>query len=528
MSNGYGVPCGDDHAGHRDPLIIRRRPHTLSGPLDDTPAELASRRRLPVMSAAGRIVVSRYVGLSATALMATVSWWVGALPWQHPEQLSPIAPVLRGPGWHRIGLGIWLVAAAALVFSWWVLGNGVRRGQVSPRAVAVTAVLWAIPLLLAAPLASHDVYSYACQGQIYLAGANPYRVTPADLPCPWLTAVSPLWRDHPAPYGPVAIVVSAAAAHGPLAVVVAMLRLAALAGLVLMAVCLPRLAERCGGDPAGALWLGVANPLVLVHLLGGAHNDALMAGFVVAGLTLAIAGRDIGSGVVLAAAVAVKATAVVVLPFAVLLGVTAGRSRLRAFAAVPLAGVATFVVLTLAASLDVGWVGALPVRDQPVSWLSPPSAVGAAIGGLLSLFGVPAAIARTVDTVRVVALYGLLPVALLAAWWHAARAHTSRASLTGAGVALAATVVLAPVVYPWYATAPLAVLAATVAGRARVAFAAVACALTFVVLPDSGNLAIMTRWPGVVVEAVAIAVLAVYAVRRGRQGGRGAIRPRPD
>src|SRR5207253_7905886 len=116
---------------------------------------------------------------------------------------------------------------------------------------------------------------------------------------------------------------------------------------------------------------------------------------------------------------------------------------------------------------------------------SPPSAVGATIGGLLSLFRGPGAIARTVEVVHAVALYGLLPAALLGAWWSAARAHTSRAAVTGAGAALAATVVLAPVVYPWYATAPLAVLAATVSGRARPALAAAAWALPCVALPDS-------------------------------------------
>ena len=39
--------------------------------------------------------------------------------------------------------------------------------------------------------------------------------------------------------------------------------------------------------PGRALWLGVANPLVLVHLVSGGHNDALMVGLLVAGLAVA-------------------------------------------------------------------------------------------------------------------------------------------------------------------------------------------------------------------------------------------------
>ena len=32
-----------------------------------------------------------------------------------------------------------------------------------------------------------------------------------------------------------------------------------------------------------ALWLGVANPLVLFHLVSGAHNEALMIGLMLVG-----------------------------------------------------------------------------------------------------------------------------------------------------------------------------------------------------------------------------------------------------
>jgi alpha-1,6-mannosyltransferase len=474
------------------------------------------------------MAVARFGGLVATTLMAVMSWWVGALPWQDRTQLAPIVPD-AGPGWRLAGLVIWFVAAAGLIASWWLLGRAVRTDQVTPRTVLLTAVLWAVPLLLAAPLASHDVYSYACQGRVYLSGADPYRVTPAGLPCRWLTAVAPIWRTHAAPYGPVAVVVSAAAAQGPLLLAVAALRAAAVAGLALLSACLPRLAARTGGDPASALWLGVANPLVLVHLVGGAHYDALLAGLVVAGLALAIGGRDVVSGVVLAAAFAVKATAIVVLPFAVLLAVTAGRSGtagrswVRAAAAVLLSAATTFVVLSVATGLDLGWVAALPLSDQPVAWLSPPSAVAATIGGLLSLFGVPDAIGTTVAVGRVIALYVLMPAALLAAWWYAVRARTPSAAVTGAGLALTATVVLAPVVYPWYAAAPLAVFAATANGRVRAVLAVAACAMAFVILPDSRNLAIMTRWPGVVVETAAIAVGLFLLIRRTG----GMRRPKP-
>ncbi|HEV7898068.1 MAG TPA: polyprenol phosphomannose-dependent alpha 1,6 mannosyltransferase MptB [Planosporangium sp.] len=463
----------------------------------------------------------RYAGLAATTLMALLSWTVGALPWQHPHQLASAAPLLTGPTWHRIGLGLWLVAVAVLVTAWWLVGRDARAGRTSPRAVVVTAALWAVPLLLAAPLASHDVYSYACQGQTYLAGADPYRLGPAGLPCRWLTAVPPIWRDQPAPYGPIAVLVSAAAADGSLLAAVAVLRLAAVAGLVLLAVGLPALATRCGNDPAAALWLGLANPVVLVHLVGGAHHDALTAGLVVTGLALAARGRALSGAAVVGLAVAVKATAVVVLPFVVLLAVGAGRRWPRAVVTVGAAAGATFAAATLAAGLDVGWATSLPVSHQPVSWMSPPSAVGAVLGAVaaapLSLFGVRGTIPVTVEGARAVALYALLPALLVALWWRAARAGGTRAVITAAGTAVAATVVLAPVVYPWYVATPAAVLAAAAGDRVRRLTAVAVAVLSFVVLSSSLNLAIVTRWPGVVVEVIGLVALAVWTIRRRRE-----------
>jgi hypothetical protein len=452
--------------------------------------------------------------------MALLSWTVGALPWQRPHQLMPAAPLLPGPGWHRLGLGLWVVATAVLVAAWWMVGRDARDGRTTPRGMIVTVALWALPLLLAAPLASTDVYSYACQGQAYLAGADPYRVGPASLPCRWLTAVPPIWRDQPAPYGPIAVLVSAGAAHGSLLAAVVVLRLAAVAGLVGLAVGLPTLASRCGRDPAVALWLGLANPVVLIHLVGGAHHDALTAGLVVTGLALAARGRAVTAGVAVGMAVAVKATAVVVLPFVVLLAVAAGQRWPRAAATVTAAAGITFAALTVAAGLDVGWVAALPVSHQPISWMSPPSAVGAVLGAvaspLLSLFGVHGAIATTVEVARAVALYALLPLVLVVGWWRAARAGGTRAVTAAAGVALAATVVLAAVVYPWYAATPVAVLAASAGGRVLRVTAAAVAVLSFIVLPDSLNLAIVTRWPGAVAEVIALVAFAVWLIRHRR------------
>ena len=66
-----------------------------------------------------------------------------------------------------------------------------------------------------------------------------------------------------------------------------LLRLLEIAGLALVVAATPTLARRLGRDPAEAVLLGAGCPLVLTTLIGGAHNEALMLGLLVAGLAVA-------------------------------------------------------------------------------------------------------------------------------------------------------------------------------------------------------------------------------------------------
>ena len=221
---------------------------------------------------------------------------------------------LRGPGTPGAGfwwgLAAWVVGLAVLSGAWWRLGS--RLGGVSSRWLITTGALWALPLLLAPPLASRDIYSYACQGEIWHSGLDPYAGGAADGGCTWSGAVPDLWQHTPAPYGPVAIALSGAAASiaravgGPadhqLLVAVTLLRIVALIGGVLIAAYAGRLAGAVGVRPESARWLGLLSPLVAVHLVSGAHNDALTAGLIIAALAVAVpATASSGSAVALLA-----------------------------------------------------------------------------------------------------------------------------------------------------------------------------------------------------------------------------------
>ncbi|MFI6265091.1 polyprenol phosphomannose-dependent alpha 1,6 mannosyltransferase MptB [Micromonospora sp. NPDC051006] len=490
----------------------------------------AARPDPPVAADGARARLARYAGLAGAVLLGVAGYLGGALP------ASPLGttPVSIWQGRHGpLILGAWLLGTGLLVGAWWSL----RRDAPSTGWVYRTAGLWALPLLITAPLGSRDVYSYACQGWAYAHGVDPYATGVAEADCPWLDTVPSIWQDTPAPYGPLFVLLAALAVllGGGLTGTVVLLRLVAVGGVLLAALCLPGLARAAGVPTRRAAWLLLACPLVGVHLVAGAHNDAVMLGLLLLGLLVLVRfpGRPRGlvvAGVLLGLAVAVKASAVVVLPFAALAAVL-GRYTVRALLRDGgwLAGgvLAALLGTSLVSGLGLGWVGGLTHSGDSEQWTSPPTAVGFVVDYAGALLG------RKPDAVpvaRVVAL--LLLVAVLAViWWRAwmtlrrlndARQRVARlaaarprVTLLGGGLALAATVVLAPVFHPWYATWPLALLAVA---ATRTTWFVLPCAVaSCLTLPDGTNLARFTKAPGaIVMTALLLTLLTLTVIRRLR------------
>jgi alpha-1,6-mannosyltransferase len=108
-----------------------------------------------------------------------------------------------------------------------------------------------------------------------------------------------------------------------------------------------------------------------------------------------------------------------------------------------------------------------------------------------------------IPVTRILGIAGLVAV-LAVLWWRARDGDP----LLGAGLALAATVVLAPVFHPWYLTWPLAVLAATL--RRDTLWLVVPCAVASALcLPDGYNLALATKAQGAIAMTVLIVVVAL-------------------
>ena len=446
-----------------------------------------------------RPALVRYAGLAGSLLLAVAAWLGGASrPW-HPT-ITPLT-VFRGQNGVVLPLA-WLAGTVLLIGAWWAG----RRHVPSARWAYVTAGLWMAPLLPFLPLGSYDVYSYACQGWQQGAGLDPYAGGVGLLGCPWADAVAPTWRASPAPYGPVFLLLAAFAAKigHSLPGTVAVLRVIALLGVALIAFCVPRLARRAGVPVERAVWLALACPLVPIHLVSGAHNDAVMVGFLVAGLALAahtrtapeprlapapISTQALAAGVLFGLAIGVKATAVVVVPFALLM-VWPGR-RWRAVVSMVAGVVLALLAVSLVSGRGLGWITNLSGSGVSVQWTSPATAVGL----VFKLFGVNA-----VPVTRVIGIV-LLAGVLVWLWWRARFADPLRY----AAYALAATVVLAPVFHPWYAVWALVPLAATV--RRETLWLVVPCAVAAALcLPDGYNLALPTRAPG----AVAMTVVLIY------------------
>ncbi len=108
-------------------------------------------------------------------------------------------------------------------------------------------------------------------------------------------SVPSLWRETPAPYGPLFLWIGrgiSTVTGDNIVAAVLCHRLVVLVGVGLIVWATPRLARRCGVAEVSALWLGPCNPLLFMHLVAGIHNEALMLGLMLAGTEFALRGVE--------------------------------------------------------------------------------------------------------------------------------------------------------------------------------------------------------------------------------------------
>ncbi|MFC0111274.1 polyprenol phosphomannose-dependent alpha 1,6 mannosyltransferase MptB [Kibdelosporangium aridum] len=409
---------------------------------------------------------------------------------------------------------------ALLVWAWIMLARAIKANVVDASGVVRAVVAWTAPLVLAPPLFTKDPYIYLAQGALANAGFDPYTAGPSRLLGPMSENVAEVWLHTPSPYGPLFIILikSVVAITGTnILLGVVLIRLLMLSGLALVCAALPGLCRHLGGKPAFALWLVAANPLVLIHLVAGAHNDLLMIGLLCSG-TLFVLNRQHTLGFALVgAAFAVKATAAVALPFLVWVWMAHRRdsSRIGSFAITAGAGaaivVAVFGGFTLLAGVDLGWIGALDGNVIVDLWLSLPTVVGKLVSSLLGIFVDVHAFA----VVQAVRLGGWAVLVGVVAWlWWKSR-EGGPTAIRNAAFALLATVLLSSVTFAWYFSWPLVLGAAFAIPTKRVALIGGLSVLLILFTYPNGD-TIQGNW-GTIAFAVAASAFAGMKLLRALQ-----------
>jgi alpha-1,6-mannosyltransferase len=365
---------------------------------------------------------------------------------------------------HAISANVFWLGVMILCVAWAGLGRRLRQlPEARPRDVVLVGAVWSLPLMLAPSLFSYDMYSYLAQGSLLAHGLSPYHYTP-DYLFNWhdqrlFYTVSTTWRHTTSPYGPVFLAIAAGIstiAGQHMALGVTLMRLPEIAGLGLMAIYVPRLARTLGADPVRATWLAVISPLTLLYLVGGGHNDALMAGLLVAGVAYSLEDRPLAALALCALAAMIKLPAIAGIG---IVGLVWLRQDLPNWRRVIASGGAVVVGLIVAAGLATGlgvsWISGSLFASLGAARvaITPATALGVSWHELLhgelftggSHYGIGhAAISVEKAMARCAAVATVLFAARLA--WRARRETLVRYL----GLILIAAAIGGPTAWPWY------------------------------------------------------------------------------
>jgi hypothetical protein len=455
-----------------------------------------------------RARISTICGGVALGVLTGVAFALVLIAAQHATFLSPPALPRSFPNWMAGPLhGLWDGAptgtrlaplsswAMALMYvSYLVILLCLVR--VRSRWILAAIVAVHVIFLLAPPLSYTDVFNYLNYGRMGIVHhLNPYTTIPALEPHSDPTFAISNWHHLSSPYGPLFTLFTYALV--PLGVPVSfwVLKLAlALASLGTLAL-LYRTAELLGRDGVRAVAFVGLNPLVMVWGLGADHNDFFMVFFLMLAVYLVVAARhvpaeglapsladvragraslgqwvgarELGAGVAVVTAVAIKASAGILLPF-LLIGAPRRRGML-------IGGAIGAAVVGLASLIAFGaHLPDLGTQGRLVTNIGLPNLLGLALGQ-----------SGETDTIREI-LAGVLGLTVLGGvlWAHRHR----REWITPATIAVLVLVLTLSWTAPWYVlwVLPLAALWRAAHLRAVVLVLGVYFLLTFV--PSAGEL----------------------------------------
>ena len=356
---------------------------------------------------------------------------------------------------------LFILVVGCAIASWvWAVRVAQRLAQ--PFAiwpVLLMTTLLAMPVLAFTGLFSDDVYLYHLYGRtIATHGGNPLDVPPSGFPHdPHLDWVH--WRELRSAYGPVWLMwssVLSAIAGDSITAAVIVYRVAGLGTHLLTVLILWRVLQTTAPRAAlaGTIFYGW-NPLVLVEVVGNAHNDAIVALFAVMAMTAIVHRAWRSSAFFAACAVMVKPfSGLLLVALAVRMLGLRGSRRLRQGASA--AAIAAITMLVVSLPLWAGTALVENIADNPASYIYTNS-----MWELISESGPALFNATTVSLQHPYLDIVRGAIFLIGAGWILCRRSARR---DAAGTALALWVLFcltASWIWPWYfvpalALAPLA------------------------------------------------------------------------
>ncbi len=454
-------PAGSAGAGQADSAVALPRLAPVGVRLRLPRAQLA---RGPI---AGRLALtSLLLGASAVVVFATARpsplvphSALGFPHWESGPLHGLFGHLINDPNAISLGLSA-VVVAMTLAYGAALLA--VRT--LSMRTIAISIVALHAILLMSPPLQLTDLFNYL--GYARLGGLhhlNPYtHGIAAEMYDPVFRFTT--WHHLHSPYGPLFTVATYPVALLPLPVAYWTLKVAAVLASLGFIALVWKCARLLGRDPRFAVLFVAANPIYLMYAIGGFHNDFFMLVPSMAAIALLLMRRDRAAGAAVMVAVAVKFTAVLLLPF-LLIAARPPERRLRVLAG---AALATIPLAALYVAAFGFTVPNLADQSTLLTDFSIPNLVGLALG----VGGGTPALLRVANIALVLAVVFLL--------------RRSRDWLSGAGWSTLALIASLAWLVPWYIiwVLPLAALGTSV--RLRRATVAFTVFLVFAFIPATG------------------------------------------
>jgi len=394
---------------------------------------------------AGRAALATLV-LATFAIVAYASAGPSVLV---PRSTQTFPSWEAGPLHSLLGRYIENPSALGLAFSGVLLAMVIAYGIVlasvrtlSMRTIAICVVLLHVILLLSPPLQLTDLFNYLGYGRLgALHDLNPYtHVIKQEFFDPVYRFTS--WHNLKSPYGELFTAITYPLAFASLSVAYWTIKVITVALSLGFVALVWHCARQLGRDPRFAVAFVALNPIFLIYAVAGFHNDFFMLVPSMAAIAFLLGRRDRLSGAALMVAIAVKFTAVVMLPFLLV----AARTRRRRIQI--LVGGALAAVPLIAMSLILYGFSIPNLSDQ--SSLLTDFSLPNLFGLLIGLGG------GTPGLLRVATIAVVLVIA------H--QVHRRRDWLTGAGWSTFALIASLAWLVPWYVIwlLPLAALGTSV------------------------------------------------------------------